>query len=112
MTDAGFQEIIFHGPLHQIIVDRRASYSLIVLNCLVIIAFESGQIGYFEVMLVCETSSHSEEKQSAKKKDFRNMQLRRRQREGGDGKCIRFGIISLKPVCSLFVRIESPLHIT
>lgn len=55
MADTGLQEVVFDGPLHQVVVNRRPANSLVMLDGLVVVAFEGCQIGHLQEMLVCKT---------------------------------------------------------
>ena len=60
MANTTLEEVILYGPLHQVIVDRCAGDTLVVLDSLVVVALKSGQVGRFEVMLVGKTRKLSE----------------------------------------------------
>ena len=57
MADTGLQKVVLDGPLHQAVVNRRSANPLVMLDGLVVVAFESRQIGHLQEMLVCETVS-------------------------------------------------------
>lgn len=40
MADTGLEEVIFDGPLHQVIRDGRTTDSLVVFDSFVIVAFQ------------------------------------------------------------------------
>lgn len=54
MADTSFEEVVLDRPLHEIISDGRPADSLVVLNGLVVVSLESGQIRNFQVVLVRE----------------------------------------------------------
>jgi hypothetical protein len=56
MAKPGLEKIILDGPFHQTVVDGRTANALVVLNSLIVITFQRGQIGSFKVMFVCEAA--------------------------------------------------------
>lgn len=52
MADASFQEVVFHGIFHQVIVNGGFCNAFVVLDGFVVISFERGKICDFEIMLV------------------------------------------------------------
>lgn len=42
VTDTGLQEVIFHGPLHQLVVDGLAGDALVVVDGLVVVLVHRG----------------------------------------------------------------------
>jgi hypothetical protein len=52
MAYAGLQEVILHGPFHQVAVDGRLGDLLVVLNPFIVVALEGGEVGDFEVELI------------------------------------------------------------
>lgn len=58
VADASLEEIVLDRPLHQVVVDGRLADTLVLLNRLVVVALDGGQIGDLEEVLVCETTRH------------------------------------------------------
>lgn len=52
MAYAALQEVILHGPFHQVAVDGRLGDLFVVLNRFVVVALEGGEVGDFEVEFV------------------------------------------------------------
>lgn len=57
MADSCLQEVVFHRPLHQVVVDGRLAHLLVLLDRLVVVTFDGCQIGNLEVVLIRETGS-------------------------------------------------------
>lgn len=56
MADTSLEEVVLDRPLHEIIGNGRPADSLVVLNSLVVVSLESGQIRNFQVVLVRESA--------------------------------------------------------
>jgi hypothetical protein len=54
MAQAGFEEVFFHGPLHEVVADGGFGDALVVGDGFVVVAFEGGDVGEFEVEFVGE----------------------------------------------------------
>ena len=48
VADAGFEEVVFHGPFHQIVGDAGAGDFFVVGDGFVVVGFEGGEVGDFE----------------------------------------------------------------
>lgn len=55
MAQASFQEIVLDAPFHQVVADRTSGYFFVVLDGFVVVTFESGEVGDFEVEFVGES---------------------------------------------------------
>lgn len=55
MADTCLQEVILHRPLHQVVIDGLTPDALVVVDGLVVVRFQGGQVCHFQEMLVCET---------------------------------------------------------
>jgi hypothetical protein len=53
---AGLQKVLLDRVSHQVVVDRRLRHLFVVLDRLVIVLFERGEIGGLEPELVRETA--------------------------------------------------------
>lgn len=54
MANASFEEIVLDRPLQQIVIHGRLADFLVLLDRLVIVAFEGGQVGDLEEVFVCK----------------------------------------------------------
>lgn len=52
VTDTGLQEVIFHGPLHQLVVDGLAGDALVVVDGLVVVLVHRRQVRHLQEVLV------------------------------------------------------------
>ena len=52
MAEAGFQEVFFHRPSHEVVVDRALRDALVVGDGFVVVGLERGDVGEFEVEFV------------------------------------------------------------
>lgn len=57
VADACLQEVVLHGPLHEVVVDGLSANALVVVDGLVVVPFQSGQVCHLQEMLVGETSN-------------------------------------------------------
>lgn len=56
MADACLQEVILDRPLHQIVIDGLTTDALVVVDGLVVVRLQGGQVCHFQEMFVCETA--------------------------------------------------------
>ena len=54
MADAGFEEVIFDGPFHQVVGDAGAGDFFVVGDGFVVVCLEGGEVGDFEEEFVGE----------------------------------------------------------
>lgn len=52
MAYSGLEEVVFHRPLRQVVVNRGFTNPLVLRDCLVIVALDSSQVGHFEEIFV------------------------------------------------------------
>lgn len=52
VADAGLEEIIFHGPAHEVVVERRLGHGFEFRNRILIVALERREVRNFQVQLV------------------------------------------------------------
>lgn len=97
MANASFEEIVLDRPLQQIVIHGRLADFLVLLDRLVIVAFEGGQVGDLEEVFVCKPGFWRLRRGRKKKK---------RQKD-----YVRCSIITLIPLRGLFVRLECLLRI-
>lgn len=57
VADACLQQIVLHGPLHQAVVDGLSANALVVVDALVVVPFQGGQVCHLQEMLVGETNN-------------------------------------------------------
>ena len=48
VADAGFEEVIFDGPFHEVVGDAGLGDFFVVADGFVVVAFEGGEVGDFE----------------------------------------------------------------
>lgn len=56
MADSCFQEVVLHGPFHQLVADGRPGYFFVVFDRFVVVALEGGEVGDFEVEFVGQSA--------------------------------------------------------
>ena len=98
MADTGLEEVIFDGPLHQVIRDGRTTDSLVVFDSFVIVAFQGSSISSFEIVLVCK-ANRPEKLVNSIVEEW-----------GIDD--IRFSVITVEPLSSFLVGFQRLLLIT
>jgi len=47
MADSSFQEVILDGPLHEVVVDGRLCYALVVFDRVVVVCLLGREVGDF-----------------------------------------------------------------
>lgn len=52
MADAGFEEVVFDRPFHEVVVDGGFGDFFVVFGRLVVVARDGGEVGDFEEELV------------------------------------------------------------
>jgi hypothetical protein len=55
MADSCFEQVVLDRELHQVVVDRVLANPFVVLDRLVVVAFESSKLGDLQVMLICQS---------------------------------------------------------
>jgi hypothetical protein len=55
MADTGLQEVVFHGPLHQLVVNGLVGDALVVVDGLVVVLVHRGQVRHLQEVLVRKT---------------------------------------------------------
>jgi hypothetical protein len=52
VTDTGLQEVVLHGPFHQLVGNGLAGDALVVVDGLVVVLIHCGQVRHLQEMLV------------------------------------------------------------
>ena len=52
MAHTCLEQVLLDGPLHEIVVDARFGDAFVVGNRLIVVLFQSGEVGDFEVKFV------------------------------------------------------------